>query len=234
VSGERGLAELVTADPTSWSEPSEVPHALALWFDGEHRMVGTRDGLYRDGERVLAVDQALLWAGSEDRWIGVGAESLFDDRGQVVPYEGRVVDVDVDEERWLALICDEDCAALDSSGELGRAGERGRVDLSSGRACWSDPQAQPGGRVECEDGLRLEGLEGDHLGAALDGAWAAGQLNLKVVPNRLRIVPLDGGTVLSMDRYQPGMPPSLAVSEELVLGLPWGLEQGRVLAAALP
>ena len=233
--GERGLGALVVADDASWSTPDEDPSPQAIWWGPQgQRMVGAEDGLYQDGQRIRSVDGALMWAGQGERVICVREPWFYDELGNTWPYEGEVVDVAVDEQRWLALICDDRCEVLDPEGVLGEAGPRGRVSLHEGRACWSDPQEGPGGVLRCEDGLELEGLPGDALGTALDGGWAAGRLNEYQVPNRLRLVPLDGGTVLSLDRYTPAMPPALAVEgQQLVLGLPWD-EQGRVLVSSLP
>ena len=241
--GERGLGAVVAADGSAWSssgqtcteQTCEAPEPLAIWWDEGQLLVGTSAGLYRDGALIVAEPEALAWAGQGSQWVCAVPGQILDHLGGSVPYSGRVVDLDLEDGRWLALLCDEQCLVLDAQGELARAGERGRVDLFEGRACWSDPQDQERGLIECEDGLSVQGLEGERLGAALDEGWAAGQLSVQVVPNRLRLVPLDGGTVLSLDRYRPGMPPSLAVGPaELVLGLPWGWDEGRVLVADRP
>jgi len=215
---------------------------------------------------VFAVDGAeaeLRWetpgalsfaAGSTDQGFVVAAATatsveLWD--GDGVPLaslaHAGVTRLFVGSERVLMLACDGDCQAwawdLGSAEavSLGDAGAGGDIVEVGGVAWWGDPELERdlgAGRVCAEDGRCLEGLEGDHLGRRLSTTHAAGVYNTWIVPARLRLVPLDGGTVLAIDRAPASRAPALhSQGGRLAVGLPqdglnsWG--EGRVLVVEL-
>ncbi len=124
---------------------------------------------------------------------------------------------------------------------LGEAGPGGGLVEIEGVAWWGDPQLETptgAGRVCSEDGRCIDGLEGDHLGRRLCSSHAAGVFNTWIVPARLRIVPIEGGSVIAVDRAAPSRPPALHCQDGLMaVGLPtdglhgWG--EGRVLVVEL-
>lgn len=101
------------------------------------------------------------------------------------------------------------CVAYARDGEEGKRVELGAsspgsaVGFDQGLPCWGDAvvdgDVEPG-RVSCLDGPEVEGLEGDHLGAAIGAGRAIGVFNKWIVPARARLVPLDGGQTWVVDR----------------------------------
>ncbi len=151
-------------------------------------------------------------------------------------------------ERLLLLACDGELCEVSAwdPGDgrveyLAQAGPGGALVEVDGVAWWGDPQLdQPTatGVVCSEEGRCIEGLEGDHLGRRLCATHAAGVYNTWLTPARLRLVPLEEGTVLAIDRAAPSRPPALhSHGGQLAVGLPsdglnsWG--DGRVLLVEL-
>ena len=206
------------------------PGTFAVWVGADGPRLGWAGrGIYTlpDGEEVHALPAARAFAGSVDGYAWATEVEVVSSRGERWELAG-VRDLAVAEDRVVAVACDGGCEAwqLDASGLalLGPAGEGGRVTLHQSVACYSDPELSDdggGGVVRCEDGREVRGEPGDHLGRALGGGYAAGGLNPLLVPHRARIVPLDGGTVLAVDRSVETRPLSLAGDDHrLVVGVP--------------
>jgi hypothetical protein len=100
---------------------------------------------------------------------------------------------------------------------------------------WDEPEA--GGTVYAEDGREIEGLPGDHLGAAIGGGYTAGTFNKWVVPARGRVVPLDGGIVFDLEVGAEIQPILVGGGDPLVVGAPYhpadGVPAGAVVVVPL-
>ncbi|MFH1463838.1 MAG: hypothetical protein ABIO70_05600 [Pseudomonadota bacterium] len=160
---------------------------------GEGRVVGS------DGTRVWIWDQAgelqdeIVQPGVQRLAVGAARVLILACAGgacQVLAWPAGSVEVEV----------------------LGEAGDGGALVEYDGVAWWGlpaldDPSAP--GEVCAEGGTCIAGIAGDHLGRSLCAGYAAGVGNTVAVPSRLRLVPLDGGTVLALDRAAPGRPAAL-------------------------
>jgi hypothetical protein len=243
---------------------SQGPAELGRWVwwrEGVAYAARASDGVYRvdqaAAERVWETPGAQVFAAGEgSAGFVVAAASaqgvqLWDGDGIAVARLdlAGVQRLAVGWERVLLSVCEADrCEVLawePVRGEtevLGVAGQGGDLVEVDGLAWWGDPQLDTPtgtGRVCAEDGRCLEGLEGDHLGRRLCATHAAGVFNTWIVPARLRIVPLEGGEVLAVDRGAPSRPPALDSQDGLLaVGLPSdglnGWNEGRVLWVVLP
>ncbi|MFZ5476333.1 MAG: hypothetical protein ACOZNI_06105, partial [Myxococcota bacterium] len=111
------------------------------------------------------------------------------------------------------------------------AGEGGDVGEWDGVAWAGDPQLDDddgAGRVCSEAGDCVEGLAGDHLGAAIGGGFAAGSFNKWIVPARARVVPLHGGIVYAMEEGAEIQPLTLDGDDAtLIVGAPYHPAHGE-------
>ncbi len=216
--------------------------SLDPWFAADGARVGWGGhGIYSvpDGTQVADLPASKAFAGDLDAHVWATDDAVIHVDGRSWSL-GSVRDLALDGTRLIALSCEDGCRAVelvdDGLVELGAAGQGGRVALMDGLACFSDPQTGSDdgqGVVRCEDGLVLEGARGDHLGRALGGGYAAGGLNPFQVPLRARIVPLDGGSVLAVDRSVETRPLDLAADAvQLVIGVP-GYPQSLAEAGAV-
>lgn len=253
------LGASVAADGASWL--AAAPGADATWRDGERRdepsawvgfwggseVIVTATGEVRvDGEPFGEVPKARAWAAGPNGILVATAEGLrVLDPPLDVPATG-VRAVAWGEERLLALVCADECVgeawALDGTplGAFAPGGPDGAVGEWGGRAWagapdWEDPEGP--GRVCAEDGTCVEGLPGDHLGAAIGGGHTVGTFNKWIVPARARVVPLDGGAVLALETGAEIQPIQLAGdADQLVIGAPYqaydGLPAGAVVTVA--
>jgi hypothetical protein len=194
------------------------------------------------GDTFATSREAVYWA--DER----GIRRL---EGGRVEVEG-VVAMAADETRVVAIVCQESCElrawtpALEPAPEPVDpglvAGEGGALSLEGGVLCSGDPALRDddgAGRVTCEDGRSAVGAVGDHLGLAIGGGYAAGAFNKWVVPGRGRLVPLEGGEVLVVERGAVGQPFRLAGGEgRLFVGAPFaaheGVATGAVYTVELP
>ncbi len=240
-------------------EPSQGPIGLGRWVWWYQ---GSAYGA-RGTEGVFAVDHAeatLLWetpgaysfaAGETADGFRVAtttgqAVQLWDGEGTLRAHLvlAGVQRMAVGWQRVLLQVCEAGAceavawnpstASVDTLAETGDGGAVAEVD---GVAWWSDPQLEDPearGLVSSEAGDSLEGLEGDHLGRSFCNGHVAGVFNTWIVPARLRLVPLHGGSVVSIDRATPSRAPALACDgERLAVGLPTNglheLGEGSVL-----
>lgn len=232
------------------------------WWRDELPFAAVADGgVYRvDGEQAALVFEtpgatsfAAGWAADGFRVVSSSSRGV-----QIFGAEGErlgsldlsgVQRVALGQERVLALRCDAaGCGAYawyPADGELellGQAGDGGGLVEAEGVAWWGDPELDEesgAGRVCSELGDCIEGLLGDHMGRSLCESHAAGVFNTWLQPARIRIVPLQGGSVLAVDRSAPTRPPALHQRDGLLaIGLPgYGTtqrNQGRVLSVELP
>ena len=206
------------------------PGTLAPWVGPDGPRVGwAGQGIYTlpDADEVQALPASRAFGGSEHGYAWATDSEVVRSDGTRWSLAG-VRDLAVDEDRVVVVACQDGCEAweLDAEGQasLGEAGEGGRVTLLEGLACFSDPELshdEGGGVVRCEDGRELRGEPGDHLGRGLGGGYAVGGLNPLLVPHRARVVPLDGGQVLAVDRSVETRPLALAGdTSHLVIGVP--------------
>jgi hypothetical protein len=107
---------------------------------------------------------------------------------------------------------------------LGETSAGSAVGFLDGQPCWGDAALEEDphpGALRCGDGLTLAGLDGDHLGATIGAGRVAGVFNKWQVPARVRMVPVDGSPVWTLDRAAERSRVSLAEGEGLVaIGLP--------------
>lgn len=239
-----GWAALAPGADTWFAGGVDQHEALAfVGADAGGWVVATADGGWRAADGAGTVPGARRWAtGPGGLWAATG-EALVDARsGTRVPVTG-VGALAVGEERVLAVVCDEGCAArawtLDGVdlGPVAPAGEGGAVAEWGGVAWAGDPEealADGAGRACAEDGRCVAGLPGDHLGAALGGGHAAGRFNKWTVPARTRLVPLDGGPTLAVEEGAENQPLALAGDAGTVLlGDPYHPSGGQPSGAVL-
>lgn len=230
------------------------------WLDGAPVAARAEDGVYRlDADpavRVVDAPGALVYAAGEmDEGPRIAAASasdvsVWDGDGQRIASLALtgVQRLAIGARRLLMVRCEDGaCDALawepgaDQPETLGEAGDGGAVMERDGVAWWGDPELEQdaaAGRVCDEDGRCLDGIEGDHLGRSLCDGFAAGVYNTWTVPARLRLVSLDEGPTLAVDRAPASRPPALhRDGDSLAIGLPMdGLHErgeGRVLVVAL-
>ncbi len=207
----------------------ERPAPVRAWFDGDRALAGfAGDGVYEvlGGARVQETPEARLFAGSEGLWVSASPDRVRADDGR----EWALPDVRalaVGDGRILALACGGGCVAYELGEQitaLGPAGEGGQVAVWDGLAWWSDPESaapEGAGRVWGEAGQLVVGLAGDHLGRSIGGGYAVGALNPRQVPARARVLPLEGGEVLALDRAVETRPLALAGDgDTLLVGVP--------------
>lgn len=227
-------------------EPSDGSSSWVGWWEGRAIAVNGEGEVRVDGEVRWTVPDAVAWAAGPDGILAAGGGVLrFVDAEREVPAPGlRAVAWGTG--RVLGVVCGDGCAAhaydLDGVdlGEVAPAGEGGAVGEWDGVAWAGDPEdaaADGAGRVCAEDGRCVEGLAGDHLGGAIGGGYAVGTFNKWVVPARVRVVPLAGGTVYALERGAETQPVVLAGDgATLVVGAPYhpahGEPSGAVVVAA--
>jgi hypothetical protein len=213
------------------------------WAEGVPWAARLSDAVYR----VDGVEAEESWTIQDMRFVAAGVLGgevrVASSRGTWISLwdmEGRLLDsvacsgvqrLAIGAERVLVLICtDEDCQAwawpvgTQDLEPLGLAGRGGAIVEHDGQAWWGLPaldDADAAGEVCAEDGTCIAGIAGDHLGRYLCAGYAAGLPNFVTVPGRLRLVPLDGGPVLALDRALPDYALSLDCNgERIAVGMP--------------
>jgi len=240
VAGQAGgwIASAPGADQT-WRD-GVATDAPSVWvgFWGEEAVLVSAAGEVRvGGEARWDVDGAVAWAVGSERLVAATPDGLlFVERGLLVPVMGLEA-VAIGTERVLGLACgDEGCSGEawsfdgDPLGAFAAGGSGGAVGEWGGRAWagapdWADPEGP--GRVEAEDGTVVDGLPGDHLGAAIGGGYTAGTFNKWIVPPRARIAPLDGGAALVLESGAELQPIVLGGDTMLVVGAPYAAAHGE-------
>lgn len=203
--------------------------APACWFEGDILYEGWPDRLEPTGG-----PGAQIWASCGVGWLAATEDSVLSELGESWPL--AVGALACDGQRRVAVICEPDCRVLDldSMETLASTGRGGEVALVGGQAWWSDPMLddeEGGGIVRNEQGLRIEGLPGEHL-RRFSGEWVSGDFTDRAVPNRGRALRLDGSLVVSVERGRPGRPLVLATEPGgLAIGVP---ERSKVLNLDLP
>ncbi len=125
---------------------------------------------------------------------------------EVLIRDGRGETVACGEDGFIATRCEGAVCAVealgsDLDGEETSAGSA--VGFWGDTACYGDARVESDearGDVRCEDGTKVSGEPGDHLGLAIGGGRVAGLFNRHLQPPRARIVPLEGGDVWVVDR----------------------------------
>ncbi|MDP2305300.1 MAG: hypothetical protein Q8P18_04655 [Pseudomonadota bacterium] len=242
--GERWLASAPGSGRT-WrdGEAGDAPSVWVGWLGESEVLVSGGGRVTVDGVARYTLADATAWAASADALIAATPAGLvFVDQERVVPVEG-LESVALGVDRVLGLVCGSDgCAGYAwsfegvSLGPYATGGEGGAVGEWAGQAwagapAWDDPEGA--GEVCAEDGACLAGLPGDHLGAAIGGGYAAGTFNKWVVPPRARFVPLDGGTVYSLEAGAELQPLVLAGDDVLVIGAPYMAAHGEPSGAVI-
>ena len=195
IDGER-LSAANDLQSGSWSD------ALGALSHGRARRVGETEGLhwawlYNDSVVDLS-DGGVL-----ERVDGATAVDVCPD-GTVLWSEqgGEAVSCSDLGATWTECEGD-DCTVYRNDAIIATVSPGGALAWVQGQVCWGDPslhEEEAKGVVRCEDGTKLEGMKGDHLGISIGGGRAAGRFNRHIVPPRLRIQALDGGLVWLIDR----------------------------------
>ncbi|HNC97070.1 MAG TPA: hypothetical protein PKY30_04805 [Myxococcota bacterium] len=192
-----------------WEEqPVDGPTKWLGWW-GLRRVQADTSELWVDGELVATPDGLQAMTAGEVGVFGATRQRLFAlEQGWSLPVAG-VRRLALGEERLLAVVCAPDCVGKawtfsgEELGEVVAAGEGGDIAEWKGVAWAGTPAWKEGaaaGKVCSEEGICLEGVLGDHLGAAIAGGYSLGMYNKEITPPRQRIVPLEGGTILSLEQ----------------------------------
>jgi hypothetical protein len=217
------------------------------WW-GESFVQADGNYIWVDGELRLEVEKAFAWAAGEAGLYMATPESIVRLDVEWVIKQKGVVSLASGQERLLAVICDGECGAFAFTPEgvpLGRVAEAGQLGAVAewngvawaGAPDWETDKAP--GKVCSEEGVCVEGLEGDHLGRAVGGGFTVGMFNKEITPPRARIVPLEGGTVYVMEEGAELQEIAVGGGEgRLVVGAPYvaygGLPAGVVVEAGVP
>ncbi len=197
------------------------------------------------GQLLVSVPGAVHFAAFEGHWVAATPDSVVDSQGQRWEL-ANVRKVAVSGDRVAALACDaEACAVFLLGAAIERVGEgdpAGDLGFWAGDLWWGMPELESeeaAGFVISESGHVVHGIVGDHLGRRVGGGFAAGSLNLRTQPRRLRIVSLEGGRTLALDQAAGSGSVSLAAQDgSLGIGVPgWVAKGGAVVvveAAQLP
>jgi hypothetical protein len=197
------------------------------------------------GELLVSVPGARHFAAFEGYWAAATPDSVVDSHGQEWALE-NVRKVAVSGERVAALACDAaECGVFVLGNSVERVGDgdpAGDLAFWAGDLWWGMPDLESEGAagfVLSENGNVVHGIDGDHLGRRVGGGFAAGSLNLRSQPRRLRIVRLEGGRALALDRAAGSGSVALAAQDgSLGIGVPgWVAKGGAVVvvdAAQLP
>lgn len=146
----------------------------------------------------------------------------------------------VEGEKVLLLRCSESrCWAELEGEELGGAERASALGFHDGEPVWGVPAMEEGeeaqGAIWDRQGVRLEGLVGEHLGQALCQDFGAGEHNLKTLPNQSRVRSLGGGLEVAIASGREAAPMTLACNEDhLAIGQPTWAEGGRVWVLERP
>jgi hypothetical protein len=179
--------------------PMEVHGELIIGVAGE----GVFD---TSGGVVQRLEGALHFVSTQDRWVAATPEGVVDSQGRYWPI-ANVRKVAADVNRIAALVCDaQDCGVFllgDSVEKVGTGEPAGDLGFWKGVLWWGEPEMEQdggSGAVFSEDGQIVEGILGDHLGRRIGGGFAAGSVNWKTQPRRLRILSLEGEKIFALDR----------------------------------
>ncbi len=199
-----------------------------LWVDGV--VVTTLDGI-----QALAAGEGGVFAATRHRLVAV-------DQSWSLPVAG-VRRLAVGDQRLLAVVCAPDCVGKawtfsgEDLGEVVSAGEGGDINEWKGVAwagapAWKEDAAP--GKVCSEEGICIEGAPGDHLGASIAGGYSLGMYNKEITPPRQRIVPLEGGMILSLEQGLELHRVDLAGDgDSLVVGVPFMPHAGATTGAVV-
>jgi len=217
----------------------DEPDVLAIGLGGTTLgIVSTRD--YRtyhgaeqadwDGTHPFFGQPARSGSAADGAWA-----AAFDDRVWINGDEFHVEDPRfVDAQSRTYVHCPSETCEVVSSFSGAVAGEttaQGVSGVWDGELYVSDPEdaGSVRGPIIESGPVLLEGIEGDHLGRSIGGGYAAGVYNQRTAPGRLRLVSLDGGPTLAIDRVPVNRPVVLAGDDQvLAIGLPFGPDHGRV------
>jgi len=208
--------------------------------------VGWSDGDFWRWAPGGGVETVPLDVGGEEHLLDAANASAVDRcaDGTVVLVTGAGEDIACGDEGIIRTACtDTLCSViLDVDGEieeLDTTSAGSAVGWSGSAACWGDAMLgveEGAGRVTCDDGTLLDGIEGEHLGLSLGGGYVAGRFNRHTVPPRLRIHPISGGTIWTIDSASENSRASIAGWNGWVgIGVPGYIgpdgKQGRVYLA---
>ena len=210
-----------------------------LWDDGGAVRIGVSGiGIFDDdGQQLHAMAEGRIFSGANGMWVA-GSQ------GRIFASDGRQWELDdprrvaTDGQRIVALSCVLeicDVVELTDGGTrvLGVGDAAGGLGFWGDRVWWGLPSLDvdgSAGEVVSEDGLRVEGLPGDHLGREFGGGFTSGVTNWDLVPRRLRVVSLESDVVFAIDRHPGAGPVALnAAGSGLVIASPgWAGNGGAV------
>ncbi|MFT5586427.1 MAG: hypothetical protein ACI9VR_004025 [Cognaticolwellia sp.] len=220
-----------------------VDQVLAMWAGPEGPRIASPNGVWDlSQDRQLFSGPVVAAHGDGERFVVASQGELIQgDQSRTVSGIGRVR---MDGERVLLLRCsDQRCwveiyeEGLDAL-ELGPAGPSSALVFSKGNPVWGEPKKSEKlakGAIRDSAGILQQGLEGEHLGQAICGDFAAGEHNLRTMPNQSRVRSLSGGLELAFESGREGAAMTLACDDSyLAVGQPTWLEGGRVWVFELP
>ena len=216
---------------------------LGVWAGPEGPRIAVPDGVWDLLQDVQLFSGSVVAAhGDGERFVVASQGELI--QGEQIESISGIRRVYVDGERVLLLRCTEQrCwAELHEEGleplELGPAGPSSALAFSDGTPVWGEPNKAEDlaqGAVRDSNGPRLQGLEGEHLGQAICADFAAGEHNLKTLPNQSRVRSLSGGVELAIASGREGAAMTVACDDaHLAVGQPTWLDGGRVWVFELP
>lgn len=215
-----------------------MEEVLAIWPGPDGPVVARRDGVFD-----LLAEQALFQGrvdaahGDLEGFVVASQGALI--RGAEATELSGVRRLRVQGDQLLLLRCQgPECWVEQDGLTLGTAEEDSALGFTERGAIWGVPGSDAlgaAGELRSPEGRELEGLEGEHLGRALCGDFAAGVHNLLSVPNQSRVRSLTGGMELAIESGREGGAMILACqADSLAVAQPTWLEGGRVWVFELP
>jgi|GEM_PF-2109442 len=240
--GERIVA---TAPDIGWAgwpgeDEIQIPSATSInvWFDSERAIAGVGGfGIIdiNSGELLREINEARSIRGFDGGWLAAHTDKVIhsDGREWIIPDPRTVA---VSSSKSAVISCDEgECHAFEliSDGEvsfLGEAGDGGDIWIDEEVIWWGAPDLSVeggSGSAHSSDGQTIYGVVGGHLGRSIGGGYVAGGVNWDEAPRRVQVVPLGGGTVISLDGLAGPGTVSIDSSQDLmVLGLSGWVKDG--------
>lgn len=212
---------------------------ISVWAGPFGPQVARADGVFDVLEDEQLFSGAVVAAhGDGESFVVASQVELF--QGEQVTALSGVRRIWVEGEQVLLLRCTESrCWAELGGVDLGPAEWTSALSFHEGEPVWGEPAQAAGeegrGAIRDRDGVRIEGLIGEHLGQALCQDFGAGEHNLKTLPNQSRVRSLGGGTEVAIASGREAAPMTLACNQDyLAIGQPTWAGGGRVWVLERP
>lgn len=244
VLGPNGLLASASGEAEVYwdEEPVGGPFKWLGWW-GLRRVQANDSELWVDGQLWTTLEGIQALAAGEGGVFAATRQRLFAlDQNWSLPVAG-VRRLAVGQERLLAVVCAPGCVGKawtfsgEELGEVVPAGEGGDITEWQGVAWagapgWKEDLAP--GKVCSEQGICIEGVAGDHLGAAIAGGYSLGMYNKEITPPRQRVIPLYGGPILSLEQgLELHRVDLTGDGESLVVGVPFMPHAGATTGAVV-